>query len=231
MCPRLAVKRRWPIPRNSSSTGTRARWARDDGPPGRDLLCSESGAIRPRGSGLGGRFYRSDDSAPLPDPIACDKSPFCKSSELGPRSAPKVPRELHLQSPDIGDWLDNSRKRSGGTAPRSPGRTGTVSARRRPECAKKPDGQGCWHYTRSCSVLRPEAGLHRNFCRRAPSFKMPRGACNLFLSEPGYEPGPSRLVWRTGTTKLRIKIDGEACVGACRSYRAAARTSRACTWI
>ena len=51
---------------------------RDDGPPSR--VCGfESSSIRPRGFGAGERFYRPTGS--LPEPIACDKSPFCRSSE------------------------------------------------------------------------------------------------------------------------------------------------------
>ena len=78
------------------------------------------------------------------------------------------------------------------------------------ECAKHPAGQGCWHYTRSCSYYDQKRAFTGTSGDGPLSFKMPRGACNLFLSEPGYEWSKPIGVanWHH---ELRIKIDGDEC--------------------
>ena len=181
--------------------------ARDDGPPGR-FCCAESGAIRPRGSGSG---EACRPSSSLPDPYCLRQVAPSVSLLRGPRSARKVPYRKH-ESPDIGDWLDNSTqtqwrdrcatesgKNEKGSAPRP-----------RRSAPRHPAGQGCWHYTRSCSYYDQKRAFTGTSSDGPLTIKVPRGACNLFLSEPGYEWSKPIGVanWHH---ELSIKIDGEQC--------------------
>ena len=145
----------------------------------------------------------------LPEPIACDKSPFCKSSQRTAFCAQStLPKH---ESPDIGDWLDNSTQTQWRNSATESGKNRErFCAAPSKECAKHPAGQGCWHYTRSCSYYDQKRAFTGTSSDGPLTIKVPRGACNLFLSEPGYEWSKPLGVanWHH---ELRITIDGENC--------------------
>ena len=108
--------------------------------------------LRAAQSGLAAMGLGGVSTAPtaLPEPIACDKSPFCRSSERTAFCAQStLPKH---ESPDIGDWLDNSTQTQWRNSATESGKNRErFCAAPSKECAKHPAGQGCWHYTRSCS--------------------------------------------------------------------------------